>query len=64
MHEISMVRKPTFCIVLGDADNWSVEAEWPDGTIERVISFKRKRCADPTFRIDSGSVSLRFGLDR
>jgi NitT/TauT family transport system substrate-binding protein len=23
-----------------------------------------KRCADPTFRIDDGSVSLRFGLDR
>jgi hypothetical protein len=33
--------KPLFCIVLGDGDLWSVEAEWPDGTIEQVKTFKR-----------------------
>jgi hypothetical protein len=32
-------RKPIFC-VLTDGENWLVEAEWPDGTIEEVDSFK------------------------
>ena len=32
--------KPIFCVVLSDGDRWSVEAEWPDGTIEHVDSFK------------------------
>ena len=32
--------KPIFCIVLSDGENWSVEAEWPDGTIEPVKDFK------------------------
>ena len=41
MYGMFMAQKPTFCIVLGDGDNWSVEAEWPDGTIEKVDSFKR-----------------------
>jgi hypothetical protein len=31
--------KPIFCVVLGDGDRWSVEAEWPDGTIERIDTF-------------------------
>ena len=31
---------PIFCVVLGDAEHWSVEAEWPDGTIEQVDIFK------------------------
>ena len=26
--------EPIFCVVLGDAEHWSVEAEWPDGTVE------------------------------
>jgi len=34
------VAKPIFCVVLGDARYWSVEAEWPDGTIEQVETFK------------------------
>jgi hypothetical protein len=38
MRAISL--KPIFCIVLGDGDRWSVEAEWPDGTIELVETFK------------------------
>jgi hypothetical protein len=32
--------KPVFCVILGDGDYWSVEAEWPDGSIELVNKFK------------------------
>ena len=32
--------KPIFCLVLSDDQRWSVEAEWPDGTIEQVNTFK------------------------
>ena len=32
--------KPIFCLVLGNGQRWSVEAEWPDGTIEQVNTFK------------------------
>jgi hypothetical protein len=32
--------KPIFYIVLGDCEQWIVEAEWPDGTIEQVETFK------------------------
>jgi hypothetical protein len=34
------LRTPIFCVVLKDGGNWQVEAEWPDGTIERVEKFK------------------------
>lgn len=33
------VRKPIFLIVKAGG-KWSVEAEWPDGTIEMVKSFQ------------------------
>ena len=33
-------RTPTFCVVLRDGENWVVEAEWPDGTIEQIDAFK------------------------
>jgi hypothetical protein len=33
-------RRPIFCVVLGDGENWVVEAEWPDGTIEQINVFK------------------------
>jgi hypothetical protein len=35
------VQKPLFYVVLSDGSHWSLEAEWPDGTIERVDTFKR-----------------------
>jgi hypothetical protein len=35
-----MIQKPVFCVVLSDGNKWSVEAEWPDGTVERVSAFK------------------------
>jgi hypothetical protein len=33
------VTGPLFCIVLRDGDQWLVEVEWRDGTIEHVKSF-------------------------
>jgi len=33
-------RRPIFCVVLRDGENWVVEAEWPDGTIELIDAFK------------------------
>jgi hypothetical protein len=33
-------RAPIFCVVLKDGEQWQVEAEWPDGTIEQVHQFK------------------------
>jgi hypothetical protein len=33
-------RRPIFCVVLSDGENWLVEAEWPDGTIEQINVFK------------------------
>jgi hypothetical protein len=32
--------KPVFCVILGDGGYWSIEAEWPDGSIELVNKFK------------------------
>ena len=36
----SEARKPIFLVVLNDGQNWRVEAEWPDGTIEQINAFK------------------------
>jgi hypothetical protein len=33
-------RKLIFCVVLADGDQWSIEADWPDGTIERFGAFR------------------------
>jgi len=35
-----MTREPFFCVVLREGEQWQVEAEWPDGTIEQVHKFK------------------------
>jgi hypothetical protein len=32
-------RKPFFCIVLSGDRKWTIDAEWPDGTIEQIESF-------------------------
>ena len=32
--------KPIFCVVLSNGQQWAVEAEWPDGTIEQIDTFK------------------------
>jgi hypothetical protein len=36
---------PLFHVSLGDRDEWVVEAEWPDGTLERVSAFKNHSAA-------------------
>ena len=33
-------RKPLFYVVKSSSDDWSIDAEWPDGTLERVKTFK------------------------
>jgi hypothetical protein len=32
--------RPLFSVVLRDGDEWLIEAEWPDGSIEHVCTFK------------------------
>jgi hypothetical protein len=32
--------KPIFVIVLRETDQWTVEVEWPGGTIEQAVSVK------------------------
>jgi hypothetical protein len=36
---------PLFHVSLGDRDEWVIEAEWPDGTLERITSFKTHSAA-------------------
>jgi hypothetical protein len=36
------VAKPIFCVVLRNDEQCVVEAEWPDGTIEKIEAFKHK----------------------
>jgi hypothetical protein len=33
-------QRPTFSVVLQDGDQWTVEAEWPDGTIEQAAAVE------------------------
>jgi hypothetical protein len=35
-----IVQRPLFYVVLRDGDQWMIEAEWPDGSIEHVQAFK------------------------
>jgi hypothetical protein len=34
---------PLLYVALGDGDQWGVEAEWPDGSIEPIRTFKAQR---------------------
>jgi hypothetical protein len=36
----TITQRPFFCAVLSDGQQWTVEAEWPDGTIEQIDAFK------------------------
>jgi len=36
----SVQPKPVFYLVQSDDDRWCVEAEWTDGTIERIDTFE------------------------
>jgi hypothetical protein len=33
-------KEPFFHIILSDRDEWAVEAEWSDSTLERVDTFR------------------------
>jgi hypothetical protein len=35
-----IAQRPVFCVVLGEGDQWLIEAEWPDGSVEHVCAFK------------------------
>jgi hypothetical protein len=35
-----IAQRPLFCVVLRDGGEWLIEAEWPDGSIEHVCTFK------------------------
>ena len=34
------LEKPLFHVTLSDRDEWVIEAEWPDSTLERVSKFR------------------------
>ena len=36
---------PLFHVSLSDRDEWVVEAEWPDGILQRVSTFKNHAAA-------------------
>jgi hypothetical protein len=37
---LMLAQKPLFTAVLPDGGEWLIEAEWPDGSIEHVCTFK------------------------
>lgn len=39
-HITMIAQKPLFYVVLRDGDQWLIEVEWPDGSIEHVQAFK------------------------
>ncbi len=43
--EISIETMPIFYVTLADRDEWAVEVEWPDGTLERVGTFRNYHLA-------------------
>ena len=66
--------KPFFHIILGDRDEWVVEAEWWDSTLERVSTFGDHSAAVDWIanqseawlavrRIQDLAVELRQGAD-
>jgi hypothetical protein len=36
---------PRFHAILSDRDEWAIEAEWSDGTLERITTFKEHSAA-------------------
>ena len=46
---------PLFHVSLGERDEWVVEVEWPDGTLERVSTFKKHSAASHWIATTSGS---------
>ena len=46
-------QKPILHLILGDGDQWAVEAEWPDGTLERINTFNDRSSATDWIRTQS-----------
>ena len=55
------VANPLFHVSLGDRDEWVVEAEWPDGTLERV-SWTEAVSANPVI-VDFRCLGQGFRID-
>jgi hypothetical protein len=36
----TITQMPFLCVVLCEGKQWTVEAEWPDGTIEQIDTFR------------------------
>jgi hypothetical protein len=36
----TITENPVFHVILTDRDEWGVEVEWAEGTLERIITFK------------------------
>jgi hypothetical protein len=68
------LEKPLFHVTLSDRDEWAVEAEWSDSTLERVNTFRDHSAATDWIanqsdaslaarRIQDIAVELRLGAD-
>jgi hypothetical protein len=66
--------KPFFHIILSDGDEWAIEVEWSDSTLERVSTFRDYSAAADWIahqseawltvrRIQNIAVELRQGAD-
>ena len=66
--------KPFFHIILSDRDEWAIEVEWSDSTLERVSTFRDYSAAADWIanqseawltvrRIQNIAVDLRQGAD-
>src|SRR5215831_1185392 len=54
------MEKPTFHIILNDQGRWAVEAEWYDGTLERVMTFQDHTQLLPTGLPNTRNLGFRF----
>ena len=36
----TITENPIFHVTLADGDEWAVEVEWADGTLEQITTFK------------------------
>jgi hypothetical protein len=57
-------QKPFFYVVLTDRDRWAVEAEWPDGMLERVDTFQEHSSAASWIATQSDAWWVDRRIDR
>jgi hypothetical protein len=58
---IKPAEKPLFHVSVSDRDDWLVEVEWPDGTLERVRTFKNHFGSGP---LDSHGIQSMVACSR